>query len=278
MKSATTTTATSASTPTSSPPKPAPVAPSAPITHYDIFISLRFGEAMDEAVALKAALQQRSLSVFLCDVPEGKDIARTVISALTHCKLAVILGTLTYGTETTAGFSTFDELRYIKNEQKPFFLVKMCDRFEVEEARVRLPIDISYFPWQPKSAAERKSIPPTLVERILKRHAEVVVAGDNVSGVSFASLTGLHSPTPTAAISAAGGEDELEPDLSSWLATLKLGADLAKVQRLFLSEAILSKDALSFAVHENLLTSAHLESFGVRRITAAMIVKKAKEA
>jgi hypothetical protein len=260
--------------PAAPPPVPAPVAPPAPVVHYDIFISLRFGEAMDEAVALKAALQQRGFSVFLCDVPPGVDIARTVISALTHCKLAVILGTLTYGTETPPGFSTFDELRYIKNEKKPFFLVKMCDRFQVEEAKVRLPIDISYFFWQPKSEAEKKRVPSALVEQILQRHAAVVAGGGSGAASGSASptkLAGAHNPTPAAAASAAGGEDELEAEFISWLAALKLGSDLPKVQQAFLSLGILSKDKLSLAVRKSRVSVERLAAHGVREVSAEAV-------
>jgi hypothetical protein len=89
--------------------------------------------------------------------------------ALTHCKLAVILGTKTYGKKTTSGFSTFEELDYIFEVNKPFFLVKMCAEFEEPETLFRLPSRISYFPWHPASDAERRKLPPNLVDKVIKR-------------------------------------------------------------------------------------------------------------
>jgi len=138
-----------------------------------IFISLRFGEAMLEAKSLQQDLHARGISTFLCDIPEGEDLAGAVITALTNCKLAVILGTKTYGKKTSSGFSTFEELRFIVNERKPHFLVKMCAEFEEAETRFRLPPDISYFLWQPKSDEERVRLPTGMVDRMVRRLHDV---------------------------------------------------------------------------------------------------------
>ncbi len=159
----------------------------APTVHFDVFLSLRFSEAMDEAVALQTALQDRGLSVFLCDVAPGGDIAQTVIRTLSNCKMAVILGTKTYGQKTKSGFSNFEELRHIINEQKDYFLIKMCDRFEEEETRFRLPPDISYYLWKPVGAA-RKQVPGDLVEQIVKKHSGVVHSVNVASPAARPSL------------------------------------------------------------------------------------------
>jgi hypothetical protein len=114
---------------------------------YQVFISLRFAEAREEANALKTALEARGISTFLCAVQPGGDIAREIVHALHGCKLAIIMGTRTYGRDTGVGYSTFEELRYIHEQKKPFFLVKMCRRFEQEETIFRLGSSISYFEW-----------------------------------------------------------------------------------------------------------------------------------
>ncbi len=134
------------------------------MTSYPIFISLRFGEAMTEAKALKAALEAQHLPTFLCDVAPGDDIAKTVIKALDCCTMAVILGTATYGRDTRVGFSSFDELRFICEDEKPFFLVKMCDVFEEAETRFRLPKAKMHFSWRPGTP-----VPDTLVPAIIKK-------------------------------------------------------------------------------------------------------------
>jgi hypothetical protein len=134
------------------------------MTTYPLFISLRFGEAMKEATILKAALEAQGVPTFLCDVPDGDDIAKTVIRALAGCKMVVILGTATYGRDTGVGFSTFEELRFIYDEKKDIFLVKMCGRFEEVQTRFWIPKATMHFPWQPGTP-----LPDALVPRILKK-------------------------------------------------------------------------------------------------------------
>ena len=53
--------------------------------------------------------------------------------------MVVIMGTLTYGEDISTGFSTYEELTFLCEEKKPFFLVKMCKHFGEEKTRVLLP-------------------------------------------------------------------------------------------------------------------------------------------
>ena len=46
-------------------------------------------------------------------------------------------------------YSTFQELRFIDDERKPFFLIKMCDKFEEAETRFRLNDSIAFIQWMP---------------------------------------------------------------------------------------------------------------------------------
>ena len=138
-------------------------------TAPSIFLSFRFGEAMREAKALKSALEAANMSVTLCDLPPGEDIADAVVHGLKHCKLAVILGTKTYGQKTDCCYGTHRELRFIDSEPKPFFLVKMCENFAIHEARFRLSADISYFKWLPAAKGQRVTVPSELVQKIRSR-------------------------------------------------------------------------------------------------------------
>jgi hypothetical protein len=132
-----------------------------------IFISLRFAEAGNEATALKSALEARGISTFLCAVLPGDDIATEIVNALHDCKLAIIMGTKTYGKDTGAGFSTFEELRFI-HKKKPFFLIKMCEQFEERETIFRLDSSVSYFQWLPG-----RPMAGDLVALVLERLASV---------------------------------------------------------------------------------------------------------
>lgn len=133
-----------------------------------VFISLCVDEARSEGKALQRGLHARGISTFTCDMP-GQELDNTVVAALTNCKLVVILGTKAYGKRTTSRFGTLQELRYIFEVTKPFFLVKMCAEFEEAETCFRFSGDVCYFPWQPNSEAERKRLPPGLVDRVIRR-------------------------------------------------------------------------------------------------------------
>jgi hypothetical protein len=98
------------------------------------------------------------------------------------------MGTRSYGKDTGAGFSTFEELRFIHGQKKPFFLVKMCDRFEEPETVFRLDSSVSYFLWFPGSP-----IPGDLVTKILERLESAVSMGTELKEK-------LGSPLPTSAI------------------------------------------------------------------------------
>jgi hypothetical protein len=122
-----------------------------------------------EALALQKALQARGVSTFVCAVPVGQSIMDAVVSALHGCKLVVIMGTATYGKDTGCPFCTKQELNYIVNQKKPFFLVKMCDTFQEATAKFNLGGDISYYPWRPVKEAEKQVPPADLVDQIVKR-------------------------------------------------------------------------------------------------------------
>ena len=139
-----------------------------------VFLSLRFAEALPQAVAVKTALEQRSISVFLCDIPPGKDIALEVTDNLVACDLVVIFGTETYGFKTKSSFSTYQELRYVMDNDKPYFYIKMCDSFSVSYTAVQLPDSVSYFAWMPSSLGTISTTPPSgLVDKIASRLSEL---------------------------------------------------------------------------------------------------------
>lgn len=138
-------------------------------TTYDVFLSLRFCEAEHAGQAIKLALQQRGLSVFLCRESPGDDMTKAIIDALHECKMAVILGTEAYGRRTNVSFSTYQELRYIMSRNKPFFLVKMCHDFVEREARFRLTEDIMHYPWQPEQSTANVDVPSDLVDQIVAK-------------------------------------------------------------------------------------------------------------
>eukprot|EP00961_Rhodomonas_salina_P098042 1319757-Rhodomonas_salina.1 len=70
-------------------------------------------------------------------------------SALSHCKLAVILATETYGENTVGvGFPSETELKLIIDDEIPYVLVKMCDDFaETATAKALSGKAFTWMPW-----------------------------------------------------------------------------------------------------------------------------------
>jgi hypothetical protein len=113
----------------------------------DVFISFRFGEAMKEAKLLRSKLTALGLNVFICEVEPGGNIMEEVSSNLDACTMALVLGTETYGQKGSVSYSTKEEMAFIMGEHKPYFLVKMCERFAGPQTRLTFNQNISYELW-----------------------------------------------------------------------------------------------------------------------------------
>jgi hypothetical protein len=131
---------------------------------YDAFLSLSFLEAIEEARAVKTALEKRGLRVFLCNMPEGESMQREVEYALHHSTLFVIFGTKTYGKETGSVVCTYVELANIIENKYNFFLIRMCDVYDEDTAKTHLHPDIMAAMWTPKTA-----MPFDLIDKIMQR-------------------------------------------------------------------------------------------------------------
>ena len=70
-----------------------------------------------------------------------------IFLALDSCRLAVLLASETYGARTTS-FSTYNELNFVIEEPKPFYLIKMCDKWEEATTRLKLGAGIKYKDWR----------------------------------------------------------------------------------------------------------------------------------
>jgi hypothetical protein len=216
-------------------------------------------------------LHARGVSTFLCDVPEGQDLANAVVMALTHCKLVVILGTKTYGKQTACGFSTFEELRYIFEVNKPFFLVKMCTEFEEAETRFRLPSSISYFPWQPASAAERERLPAGLVDRVISRLQDVTQGRASYAAppVAVASV----GPAPPVHGGSAAAATGATHDLSEWLRALQLDEFEPALRKLGAVDAHDVRDGLAAGD----ITKGMLEAEGLKPLRITRLQREASK-
>ena len=112
----------------------------------DVFISFRTkdGDAVSERVVLlhkQLASLRNPIAAWTCatNLGFGKDnpMDSQIATALTECKLFVIMGSKTYGQPSggSGNMGTDYELRQAVQMQKPIFLIKMCDSYETDLGR-----------------------------------------------------------------------------------------------------------------------------------------------
>jgi cobalamin-dependent methionine synthase I len=144
--------------------------------NIDIFCSLRFGEGMKYAKQVRDALRkQKNLNAVIVEVPEGNDIASVVAEMIDAAKLVLIFGTQTYGVGTVS-FSTKEELQFVMDDKKPFYLIKMCDKFSEARTRLMLHKGISYKYWNIKND---DPMPEDLIDQIVAKYQSVVLGTDS---------------------------------------------------------------------------------------------------
>ena len=70
--------------------------------------------------------------------PNGTMLPIIISTALCNAKMAIIMGSKTYGRRTTNVCSTFQEMDYILRKEKPMFLLKMCEEWEEDQTEVMM--------------------------------------------------------------------------------------------------------------------------------------------
>ena len=261
-------------------------------TLNDVFISLRFAESLPAALALRDSLRLEGVRVFVCEVPPGDDIASTVMDQLHGCRMVIVMGTATYGKKTAAKFSTFEELRFIIDENKPFFLIKMCDAFKEHKTRFWLPSTVSYYMWQPDM--DNVVVPAALVKDILAKLNSIHVNGAGVGGRAY-SVTTLDNHNvaviPSAAMSnavagggaaatgaatggsaVAGSGAVVDDELTAWLSKIDLKEMMAPLCAL----GVVSMKKLQGAVQRNFLSAEMLKQHGAKPIPAVQFIDETK--
>ena len=135
-----------------------------------IFCSLRYTEAMDEAKLVRSALKKEyNINAYICETEVGENIFDEIIANLTRAKLFLIFGSETYGQKTNSQYGTKEELLHVQDEKKPFFLIKMCDTFAVPNTRFILNSTVAYERW--KSGTP---MPDDLVAKIKEKYMKAI--------------------------------------------------------------------------------------------------------
>jgi hypothetical protein len=140
----------------------------------DMFCSLRFGEAMDQARSVQEALKNDfGLNAVIIGTEVGNDIFDEIVAKISAAKMVIIFGSETYGRGTAACFSTKQELQFVQDENKPFFLIKMCERFAETRTRMTLNNSVMYELWMPGTP-----MPDGLISKIVEKFNSVKADAD----------------------------------------------------------------------------------------------------
>jgi hypothetical protein len=233
----------------------------------DIFISLRYAEARDESFALKKALENRlpAFKIFVCDEAAGTNLMEVIVKNISSCRLAIVMGSRTYGQKTASAFSTFEELQYIKGKNKPMFLVKMCDEFASELADFAL-ISTMYEQWKPSNQFEKENPPPGLVEKIVDKLRKET---GFETGPPTPSAQDPPRSTPSAEMTAS-----LSEELSSFLEELKISEEL--VAPALIQAGVQAIEHFDYTSEEQLIKDG-MKTIHVRIIMQGLQARKEKE-
>ncbi len=123
---------------------------------------------------LKAALERLGYSVYM---PLDQNKSPMLGSALAHCKLVIILGTVSYGRQ---GESTQEVLCSVVDRRIPRFVVKMCSEFGEPEVRSRLPDAVVNYHWTNLPHQQRHQVPADLLHQIEQHHRSLITVGGKV--------------------------------------------------------------------------------------------------
>jgi hypothetical protein len=100
--------------------------------------------------------------------PNGTNIGIAIPTALKNAKMAIIMGSKTYGKKTESNCSTFEEMHYILRKKKPMFLLKMCEEWEEPQTRLMM-VSRKFKRWNGQ-------VTQALVDEILTRYDAIARA------------------------------------------------------------------------------------------------------
>ena len=168
------------------PPTPTPTPPLPPPTACDIFFSFRLDEAKNEVEKLKAMIEHTRPGVrcFMSgNHPIGTNLGIINPTALDNAKMAIIMGSKTYGKETENTCSTYEEMQFILNQvkvkKKSMFLLKMCEEWKESQTKVSMGSCYKFRRWDGQ-------VTQALVDEILTSYDQATVAsriGTPIAGI-----------------------------------------------------------------------------------------------
>jgi tetratricopeptide (TPR) repeat protein len=138
-----------------------------------VFVSWRMAECKKEVEALQKSLQPHGVKVVVVGELPGGDLLQSVIEGMEAADLFIIMGTETYGRQTSGIIDTYKEMQYIVASKKPYFLFNMNTELSLmrfSEGAANLVFNLNTIAWE--RWAVGAPIPPKSIPKILKKLEE----------------------------------------------------------------------------------------------------------
>jgi hypothetical protein len=144
-----------------------------PATKGSVFVSWRMSECKAEVKVLRTALEAKGVKVIVIGELPGGDLLQAVTQGMEAADLFIVMGTETYGRQTSGIIDTYKEMQYIISSKKPFFLVNMNPEpslMRFQEGAANLVFNLNTVSW--KRWAVGAPMSPKVVEEILQKLLE----------------------------------------------------------------------------------------------------------
>jgi len=136
-----------------------------------IYCCVRFDQASSNAAKLlKTELRaKKGITLVVMDISNSGSIRENCANSIDKCRMALILGTKTWGEKTSTEGCTFDEWNLIQAYEKPRFFVKMIpqsEKFKVAATEMLFSNRICEY-WLPNERSQQwETVPSLLIDRI----------------------------------------------------------------------------------------------------------------
>jgi hypothetical protein len=135
-----------------------------------VFVSWRMSECKAEVKALQTALEAKDVKVIVIGELPGGDLLQAVTQGMEEADQFIIMGTETYGRQTSGMIDTYKEMQYIVSSKKPFFLFNMnpeSSLMRFQEGAANVVFNLNTVAWE--RWAVGAPMPPKVTEKILHK-------------------------------------------------------------------------------------------------------------
>jgi serine/threonine protein kinase len=148
-----------------------------PAPKGSVFVSWRMSECKAEVKVLRTALEAKGVKVIVIGELPGGDLLQAVTQGMAAADLFIVMGTETYGRQTSGIIDTYKEMQYIVSSKKPYFLVNMnpdASLMHFQEGAANLIFNLSTVSWERWEVGSPMS--PKVIDKIMQKLEEDRVA------------------------------------------------------------------------------------------------------